>query len=149
MAPSPVAADPLASGILYLAANRVDTFVFLPATHVEGGVFRTTDAGATASLPSAFRYGEWAECSEKGPTLCLENGRCAARAIRAGAAGHAVARVLDGRSVNGHYWIALSTFTDDPLTLTVTDSVTGRSREYHGAPGQPLAVVDRETFASD
>ena len=61
----------------------------------------------------------------------------------------AVAKVLDGRSVNGHYWIAVSTLTDDPLTLTVTDTVTGRSREYHGALGQPLAVMDRETFASD
>lgn len=45
--------------------------------------------------------------------------------------------------------IAVSTLTDDPLTLTVTDTVTGRSREYHGAPGQPFAIVDRETFASD
>ncbi|MBK9963428.1 MAG: IPT/TIG domain-containing protein [Holophagales bacterium] len=277
-------ADPHAPGTLYLSANRVDTLFFLPATHVEGGVFRTTDAGATwerfgeglgdvsvrrllldrravpmlyadtvlqawalplsaplrldrvapasgsiaggtlvalsgegfgagtrvtvggappqsvelldartlrirtpahaagpadvaitnpdgatDSLPGAFRYEEWGACREAGQTLCLEKGRFAVRAARAGAAGHAeplttrsgwfwfdwnqipdaVARVLDGRSVNGRYWIAVSTLTDDPLTLTVTDTVTGRSREYHGAPGQPLAVVDRETFASD
>ncbi len=277
-------ADPLAPGTLYLAANRVDTLFYSPATHVEGGVFRTTDAGttwerfgeglgdlsvrkllldrravpmlyadtvleawalplsaplhldrispasgtvaggtlvvlsgegfgagtrvtvggaqpqsvelldertlrirtpahaagpadavvsnpggATASLPGAFRYEEWGSCREAGQTLCLEKGRFAVSATRADATGHAeslttksgwfwfdwnqipdaVARVLDGRSVNGHYWIALSTLTDDPLTLTVTDTVTGRSRAYRGAPGQPLAVVDRETFASD
>ena len=125
--------------------------------------------GGLAALPGAFRYEKWGSCSEVGLTLCLEKGRFAVRATRAGATAHAetlttksgwfwfdwnqipdaVARVLDGRSVNGHYWIALSTLTDDPLTLTVIDTVTGRSREYHGAPGQPLAVVDRETFASD
>ncbi len=277
-------ADPLASGTLYLSANRVDTLFYSPAIHVEGGVFRTTDAGATwerfgeglgdlsvrkllldrravpklyadtvleawalplsaplrlervspasgsiaggtlvllsgegfgaatrvtvggsapqtvelldertlrirtaahaagpadvalsnpdgamASLPGAFRYEAWGSCSQSGPTLCLEKGRFAVRATRAGAKGHAetlttksgwfwfdwneipdaVAKVLDGRSVNGHYWIAVSTLTDDPLTLTVTDTVTGRTREYHGAPGQPLAVMDRETFASN
>ena len=58
-------------------------------------------------------------------------------------------KVLDGRSENGRYWIAVSTLTDDPITFTVTDTVTGRSRDYRGAPGQPLAVVDRETFVSD
>ncbi len=277
-------ADPLASGTLYLSANRADTFYYSPATHVEGGVFRTTDSGATwerlgeglgdvsvrrllldrravpklyadtvleawalplsaplrldrvspasgsiaggtlvllsgegfgagtrvtvgsstpqsvelldaqtlrirtpahaagpadvvvanpdgglAALAGAFRYEEWGSCNEAGPTLCLEKGRFAVRATRPGATAHAetlttksgwfwfdwnqipdaVVRVLDGRSVNGHYWIAVSTLTDDPLTLTVTDTVTGRSREYHGAPGQPLAAVDRETFASD
>ena len=277
-------ADPHASGTLYLSANRVDTLFFSPATHVAGGVFRTTDAGATwerfgeglgdvsvrkllldrravpmlyadtvleawalplsaplrldrvspasgsiaggtlvllsgegfgaatrvtvggsapqsvelldartlrirtpahaagpadvvvtnpdgatASLPGAFRYEEWGSCREAGQTLCLEKGRFAVRATRPGVIAHAetlttksgwfwfdwnqnpdaAVKVLDGRSVNGHYWIAVSTLTDDPLTLTVTDTVTGRSREYHGAPGQPLAVMDRETFASD
>lgn len=125
--------------------------------------------GAMTSLPGASRYEAWGSCSQSGPTLCLEKGRFAVRATRAGANGYAetlttksgwfwfdwnqipdaVAKVLDGRSVNGHYWIAVSTLTDDPLTLTVTDTVTGRTREYRGAPGQPLAVMDRETFASN
>jgi len=277
-------ADLQASGTLYLAAKRIDCLYFLPPTHVEGGVFRTTDAGATwerfgeglgdlsvrrllldrravpmlyadtllearalplsaplgldrvspvsgsiaggtlvllsgegfgagtrvtvggaapqsvelldartlrirtpahaagpadvvvtnpdgglAALAGAFRYEEWGSCNEDGQTLCLEKGRFTVRATRPGATAHgeslttksgwfwfdwnqipdAVAKVLDGRSVNGHYWIAVSTLTDDPLTLTVTDTVTGRSREYHSAPGQALAVVDRETFASN
>lgn len=277
-------ADPLASGTLYLAARGFDTPLVSPETYVAGGVFRTTDSGATwerfgerlgdvpvrkllldrravpmlyadtlleawalplsaplgldrvspasgsiaggtlvllsgegfgawtrvtvggaapqsvelldertlrirtpahaagpvdvvvtnpdgglAALAGAFRYEVWGSCNEAGQTLCLEKGRFAVRATRPGATAHAetlttksgwfwfdwnqipdaVAKVLDGRSINGHYWIAVSTLTDDPLTLTVTDTVTGRTREYHGVPGHPLALVDRETFASD
>ena len=278
-------ADPLASGTLYLAASGVDTLTISPETYVEGGVFRTTDSGATqerlgealgdapvreapsgpprgsdalcghgrrgvgssalrssqprprlarlgldrgearrllltgdgfgagtrvtvggsvpqsvdlldarslrirtpaheagpadvvvtnpdgglAALAGAFRYEEWGSRSEVGLTLCLEKGRFAVCVTRPGATAHAetftttsgwfwfdwsqipdaAVKILDGRSENGRYWIAVSTLTDDPLTLTVTDTVTGRSREYHGAPGQPLAIMDRETFASD
>jgi photosystem II stability/assembly factor-like uncharacterized protein len=129
----------------------------------------TNPDGGLAALAGAFRYEELGSCSEVGLTLCLENRRFAIRATRSGATGRAetlttksgwfwfdwnqipdaVVKVLDGRSVNGRYWIAASTLTDDPLTLTVTDTLTGRTRDYRAASGQPLAIVDRETFASD
>jgi hypothetical protein len=39
-------------------------------------------------------------------------------------------KVLDGRGVNGHFWVFYASLTDLEYTLRVRDTVTGDEREY-------------------
>jgi hypothetical protein len=43
-------------------------------------------------------------------------------------------KVLDGRSINGHWWVFYGSLTDVAFTLTVTDQATGASRTYENPP---------------
>ncbi|HSG40648.1 MAG TPA: beta-propeller fold lactonase family protein, partial [Thermoanaerobaculia bacterium] len=45
-------------------------------------------------------------------------------------------KVLDGRGVNGHYWVYYASLTNVEFTLTVTDTVTGRQRTYNNPSGR-------------
>jgi hypothetical protein len=42
-----------------------------------------------------------------------------------------VIKVLDGRAVNGHFWVFYGALSDVSYTITVIDTVTGSSRTYH------------------
>lgn len=42
-----------------------------------------------------------------------------------------VIKVLDGRTVNGHFWVFYGALSDVSYTITVTDTVTGNVRTYH------------------
>jgi hypothetical protein len=48
-------------------------------------------------------------------------------------------KVLDGRQVNGHFWVFFGALSDVDYTITVTDSLTGAHQTYHN---------DRHTLAS-
>ena len=39
--------------------------------------------------------------------------------------------MLDGRPVNGHFWVYYGALSDVEYTITVTDTVTGKHRTYH------------------
>ena len=45
-------------------------------------------------------------------------------------------KVLDGRAVNGFYWLFYGGLTSLEYTVTVTDVVTGESRTVRNLPGQ-------------
>jgi hypothetical protein len=45
-------------------------------------------------------------------------------------------KVLDGNPVNGHFWIFYGSLSNVEYTLTVFDTMTGASRDYHNAPFQ-------------
>ena len=55
-----------------------------------------------------------------------------------------VVKVLDGRALNGHYWVFYGGLTDLGFELTVTDTVTGTRRTFTNPPGQMASrgVVD-------
>lgn len=60
-------------------------------------------------------------------------------------------KVLDGRPVNGHYWIFLSGMTDLGLTVTVTNfencaSVNCPTKTYTNQPGKRLNIIDTNLF---
>lgn len=62
-------------------------------------------------------------------------------------------KVLDGRGVNGHFWVFVSGLTDRPFTLVVRDDGSGCAgplcapeRTYTGAPGQLATIVDLQAF---
>jgi hypothetical protein len=57
-----------------------------------------------------------------------------------------VVKVLDGRSVNGKYWVFYGSLTSVELTLTVTDTLTGAVKTYFNPQGQLASVADTSAF---
>lgn len=55
-------------------------------------------------------------------------------------------KVLDGRPVNGKWWVFCSTLTDVEFKVTVTDTQTSQSRTYHKLPGTTTSTFDTGAF---
>ena len=53
-----------------------------------------------------------------------------------------VVKVLDGRAVNGSFWVGYGALTDVGYTLSVSDTVTGRVKTYVNPPGNLASVTD-------
>ena len=57
-----------------------------------------------------------------------------------------VVKVLDGRTIDGHYWIHWSALTDEAFSITVMDRLTMTPRIYEKPAGSVTAVIDRASF---
>jgi len=57
-----------------------------------------------------------------------------------------VVKVLDGRGVNGHFWVFYGSLTDVEFDLTITDTQTGQQRTYHNPAGTMASRADTEAF---
>jgi photosystem II stability/assembly factor-like uncharacterized protein len=57
-----------------------------------------------------------------------------------------VVKVLDGRSVNGKFWVFYGGLSNDEYTLTVTDTLTGAVKTYVNPQGQLASVADTSAF---
>ncbi|HEV2064785.1 MAG TPA: hypothetical protein VGS00_09600 [Thermoanaerobaculia bacterium] len=57
-----------------------------------------------------------------------------------------VVKVLDGRSVNGKFWVFYGALTNVEYTLTVTDTLTGAVRTYFNPQGQLASFADTAAF---
>jgi hypothetical protein len=57
-----------------------------------------------------------------------------------------VVKVLDGRAVNGKFWVFYGRLTDVESTITVTDAVTGLSRTYFNPAGSVVSEADTSAF---
>lgn len=57
-----------------------------------------------------------------------------------------VLKVLDGRSVNGKYWVFYGSLTNVEFTITVTDTLTGTVKTYLNPQGQLASVADTSAF---
>ena len=55
-------------------------------------------------------------------------------------------KLLDGRAINGRWWVFVASMTDVELFLTVTDRATGFFSHYHHPLGQPMSFGDIEAF---
>nr|MDP9122269.1 hypothetical protein [Acidobacteriota bacterium] len=55
-------------------------------------------------------------------------------------------KVLDGRAVNGHFWVFHGALSDFHYTLTVTDTVTGAVRVYDNPAGHLASAADTAAF---
>jgi hypothetical protein len=55
-------------------------------------------------------------------------------------------KVLDGRAVNGHWWVFFGGLTDLEYDLTVTDSRTGLQKVYHNQPYTLASQADVNVF---
>lgn len=60
-----------------------------------------------------------------------------------------VVKVLDGRPVNGKFWIFYGALTNVEYDITVTDLSTGARRSYHNPPFQFRSVADTSAFDSN
>ncbi len=57
-----------------------------------------------------------------------------------------VIKVIDGRGLNGHFWVFYGALSDVQYTLTVTDTVTGNVKTYTNPAGQFASVADTTAF---
>jgi hypothetical protein len=55
-------------------------------------------------------------------------------------------KILDGRALNGHFWVFAGALSDVEYTITVTDTQTGKSKAYHNAPHQLASRSDTAAF---
>jgi len=112
-----------------------------------------------------------ATCSPDGRTLCLNSNRFQVRATWSAqnqtGQGTAVAltadtgyfwffnstnvelvlKALDGRGVNGNWWIFYGALSNVEYTIEVTDTITGMIRTYRNPAGQFASVGDTDAFA--
>ena len=57
-----------------------------------------------------------------------------------------VSKIVDGRAVNGKYWVFYGALSNVEYTLTVTDSATGQVKTYRNPQGQLASVADTGAF---
>jgi hypothetical protein len=132
-------------------------------------------AGAAPSElegPTCFSQGLYAVSSSfASGGLLLQGGRFEARIVWTDHAGHTgsargvpltndsgyfwffaennvevMVKVLDGRAVNGHFWVFYGSLSDVAYQLIVTDTVTGRERTYRNPAGQLASAADTLAF---
>jgi len=57
-----------------------------------------------------------------------------------------VVKVLDGRPVNGRFWVFYGALSDVEYQITVTDTRNDVSRVYHNDPGNICGQADTGAF---
>ena len=57
-----------------------------------------------------------------------------------------VVKVLDGRAINGHFWVFWGALSNVGYTITVTDTETGAVKTYVNPEGQLASGADTEAF---
>jgi hypothetical protein len=55
-------------------------------------------------------------------------------------------KVIDGRPVNGHFWVFLAGLSDVDYTLTITDRATDKVRTYSNSQGTVASRADTSAF---
>ncbi len=147
----------------------------LPATGVAELAISSSASStvyAAAWIAGVYRA-SFVSCSNDGAALCLGDGRFrvevdwrrtpgdpAQKAHAAGVSAESgyfwfvdpdsvelVVKVLDGRSINGFFWVFYGALTDRGYTVTVTDRETGAVRTYTNDPGHVGSRADTSAFA--
>lgn len=57
-----------------------------------------------------------------------------------------VVKVLDGRGINGHFWVFYGALSDVRYTITVNDTTGGTYRTYQNPQGNMASVADTSAF---
>jgi len=57
-----------------------------------------------------------------------------------------IVKALDGRGLNGFFWVFYGALSDVEYTLTVTDTVTGAVKTYFNPAGRLASVADTSAF---
>jgi len=57
-----------------------------------------------------------------------------------------VVRVIDGTSINGHFWFFYGALSNVEYTITVTDAARGETARYENASGRFASVGDTAAF---
>jgi hypothetical protein len=148
-------------------ASVGDTSAFRTGGALNTGTARkATHQGdaSPASAPSGF-------CVPSSSRLCLRGGRFAVEAVWKDFAGNSgsgtavpltsdtgyfwffapsnvevVTKVLDGRPLNGKFWVYYGALSNVEYTLTVTDTLTGVQRQYHNPSRRFASAGDTAAF---
>ena len=125
-----------------------------------------------AALVSAWTPAAAAPCTADSTSLCLNGGRFRVTASwknnATGASGQAhavpltgdtgyfwfftdnnielVVKALDGRPVNGKYWLFYGALSDVEYSIDVSDTTTGLTRSYFNPQGRQASVADTLAF---
>jgi len=148
-------------------SSRADVSAFAEAP--PAGLTASSAAVTAAAPPPVPKAGS---CVPTATALCLAAGRFAVEVVwtdpRIGLAAQARAlpvtadtgvfwfvdatnlelmiKVLDGRGVNGHFWVFYGALSDLEYTITVTDTETGQRRTYHNARNNLASRSDVTAF---
>ena len=57
-----------------------------------------------------------------------------------------VIKVVDGTTLNGHFWVFYGALSNLEYTITVTDTTTGAVKTYHNPLGTTASVADVGAF---
>jgi len=57
-----------------------------------------------------------------------------------------VLKVLDGRAINGKFWVFYGALSDVEYTIMVTDTITGATKTYTNPQGRLASVADTAAF---
>ena len=57
-----------------------------------------------------------------------------------------VLKVLDGRGLNGKFWVFYGALSDVEYSLKVTDTATGTVKTYRNSRGRLASVADTAAF---
>jgi len=57
-----------------------------------------------------------------------------------------VVKVLDGRAVNGKFWVFYGALSNVEYTITVTDTQSGAVKTYRNPDGTLASVADTNAF---
>jgi ELWxxDGT repeat protein len=153
--------------------SLADTEAFGPRGAKEPGVVTLgPESEMGEAIVSARTAAVTASCTP-GPTrLCLQDGRFAVEArwkksdgtsgagqtvpLAGGDTGYfwffdasnveVVLKVLDGRPLNGKFWVFYGALSDVEYTLTVTDTETGAVKTYTNPKGRLASVADTGAF---
>ena len=126
---------------------------------------------AAAALVSSRTERAAAGCAPSAAQLCLSAGRFAVKASWKDFQGHTgkgtavqltadtgyfwffnqanvevIAKLLDGRGLNGKFWFFYGALSSVEYTLTVTDTVTGAVKTYTNPSGTLASVADTGAF---
>jgi len=150
-----------------------DTEAFGPRGASVAGVVTLGPAPVTAGEPITFLRTAPAtgSCAPSATRLCLNGGRFAVEArwatqgqtgtgqavpLAGGDTGYfwffdannveVVLKVLDGRPLNGKFWVFYGALSDVEYTLTVTDTVAGTVKTYTNPSGRLASVADTGAF---
>ncbi len=131
---------------------------------------------ATSNHATVATFGNDGDCVVTGDELCLLGGRFKVsvdyRNQHAGGTGgtgtvvpstdetgmfwffgpenvELIVKVLDGRLINGHFWLFYGALTDLEFELTLTDTATGEVAIYHNPPGEICGLADTAAFPGE
>ena len=59
-----------------------------------------------------------------------------------------IVKILDGRPINGHFWLFTGALSNLEYRITITDTVTGASRTYVNPQGKFASLADTSMLAT-
>jgi len=148
-------------------ASFADTSAFPVAGSASAAAARPVTAPSSLFLPD---ISDTAGCAAGSTALCLAGSRFAVSVAWSGGpfagAGHTIpltddtgafwflnpdnlelaVKVLDGRGLNGHFWVFYGALSDFAYTVTVTDTETGAVRTYTNPRGHLASFADTSAF---